>query len=563
MQVATLGDLNRLRIFLDAGLAVDTKADDGSTVLHCAARAGQVEMVNHLLEVGARVDARNGKDRLPLHEAILSGSTKTFESLLGFMTQEELRAPGLQLKRYLAQAGYVGIVDAYLTRLGRDFTDQPGPEKLNFAIYTGHEALTAKLIDDPSIDGNHWESRSYAPIHLAVALGREKVVQVFLASSRIDKTLKIFRGRQALHLAAIKGQTTIVEQLIHDASVDVNCRDIYEATPLHYASSKGHTMVVEQLIHHSSVIANCQDRYAATPMHYASSKAHTMVLERLLSLPSADVNCKDKNGETPLHHASSNGHTTVVAQLICHPSFDIHCQNPDAATPLHCAVSNGHWETASFLLKHTDSMKDGCCISSDVSPTNLSFAKADLLDMLLKHPDFGGPNTMLPGRHKTMLNVAVTKNDHEVIKFLVACQDIDVNMRDLFGWGPLMNAARNGKVEAVKLLLQHKDIDVNQQENYLGRSALQWARQFKQPEIVDLLLSHGAIDYDADASPTVPTAAHIDDSQNTTLQPDHETHFDLFDDDMNNILNGSWEEDLDMEKGVAERMLFSFNNVYR
>jgi len=485
MQVATLGDLNRLIVFLDAGLTVDTRADEGSTVLHCAARAGQIDVVKYLLDVGARVDTRNGSNRLPIHEAILSNSIEMFELLLGSLTQEELRGSELQLMRYFVRSGHIGIIDAYLARLGCDFTDQSASKKLKFAIHTGHDALVAKLLDDPSIDCNHRQGNSYASIHLAAILGREKVMQVFLASSRVDKTLNTSRSRQALHLAAIKGHVAIVEQLIRHPSVDVNCQDWYRATPLHSASSKGHTTVVEQLIRHPKVDFDCRDEYKATPLHHA--------------------------------------------------------------------VSNGHWETVSVLLRHSDSMSDGHCIISDFSPTGLSFNKEDLLRRLLQHPDFGSPNKILPGRHKTMLNVAVTKNDHEVIMFLVACQDIDVNMRDVSGWGPLMNAARDGKVEAVQLLLQHKSIDVNQKDaTHRKWTALKWARARKLDEIVDLLLSHGAIDYDAKASTTVPTAARIDNPQNTTLQLYHESNYDQSDDDMDDAAIEPWDELFGMEEGMDE-----------
>ena len=529
-QVATLGDLNRLRVFLDAGLTIDTKADEGSTVLHCAARAGQIEVVKYLLDAGARVDVRNDSNRLPIHEAILSDSTETFKLLLGSLTQEELRASELELRRYFVQSGHVGIVDAYLTRLGCDFTDQSSPKKLEFAIYTGHEALTAKLVDDPSTECNHRQGNGLPPIHLAASLGRERVMQVFLTSSRVDKTFKTSRDRQALHLAAMKGQKAIVEQLFHHPSVDVNCRDRYGATPLHYASSNGHTRVVEQLIHHSTVIANCQDNEAATPLHFASSKGHTMVVEQLIRHPSVDVNCLDKSEATPLHHA----------------------------------VSNGHLETASFLLKCSESMKDGCLISSDVPSTSLSFTKEGLLYRLFKRPDFGGPNKILPGPHKTILNVAAAKGDCEVIAFLLAYEDIDVSIKYIYSRSPLVNAVRTGKLEAVKLLLQHKSIDVNQKDaTYPKWTALQWARENKHHEIVDLLLSHGAIDYDAKTPTTLPKIPHIDNPQSITLQPDHETHFDSFDDDMDDAPTEAWDEFLAMEEGVAARTLLSFKNVYR
>ncbi|KAI4671021.1 uncharacterized protein J4E88_009416 [Alternaria novae-zelandiae] len=59
-------------------------------------------------------------------------------------------------------------------------------------------------------------------------------------------------------------------------------------------------------------------------------------------------------------------------------------------------------------------------------------------------------------------------------------------------------------------------------------------------EIVDLLLSHDAIDNDAKAPTTVPTPTRPDDS----------THFDYLDDDMDGAPTEAWEEFRDMDEGM-------------
>ncbi|KAH6868114.1 ankyrin repeat-containing domain protein [Alternaria rosae] len=489
MRVAASGDLNRLEAFLSAGLPIDTKADDHSTALHCAARAGQVDVVKYLLVGGASVSERNQNRRLPIHEAVLSKTPETFKCFLDRMTPEEFRTSRKHLDSYLVRSGSVEIVDVYLTRLGNDFTNQDNSKKLSFAVRMGHDLLVAALLDDPEVDGNQRivnHKKGFRQIHLAAYYGRTKVMEILIACNRVNKTLETYDSRQALHIAASQGSAAIVKQLIQH--------------------------------------------------------------------PSVDVNCQDRDAETPLHYASSKGHTMVVQQLTSHPSVDVNCQNRDAATPLHYAASNGHRETASLLLRLSDSIRDGHRISSKELPTSLAFTKEDFLHRLLKHPDFGGPNKILPGRYKTILNVAVRENDCEVIEFLVACQDVDVNMGDKYGWSPLLNAARDGKLEAVRLLLQHKDIDVNQFIPGLSWTALDYAKVHKHNEIVDLLLSHGAMDYDICGNlwPSVPTITHIENSQSTTLQPDHGVYFDPSDDGMSEAPTKAWEESFDMEEGMME-----------
>ncbi|KAI4706401.1 hypothetical protein J4E89_008816 [Alternaria sp. Ai002NY15] len=165
---------------------------------------------------------------------------------------------------------------------------------------------------------------------------------------------------------------------------------------------------------------------------------------------------------------------------------------------------------------------------------------------------FGGPNVLMPGTYKNILHVAIHKDDCEAIGFLIAHPDIDVNVPEQYGPTPLMTAARNGRLEAVRLLLQHKDIEVNYRGGWRNWTALQYAKFVKHNEIVDLLLAHGAIDYDAEAPTTVPTTARIDNSQNITLQPEHETHSDLFENDMDDAAIESWLELFGTEERMEE-----------
>ena len=56
----TLGDTGMVRALLDAGVAVDSRRDDGATALHLAAFDGNAELVEELLARGADLSLRDG-----------------------------------------------------------------------------------------------------------------------------------------------------------------------------------------------------------------------------------------------------------------------------------------------------------------------------------------------------------------------------------------------------------------------------------------------------------------------------------------------------------------------
>lgn len=83
---------------------------------------------------------------------------------------------------------------------------------------------------------------------------------------------------------------------------------------------------------------------------------------------------------------------------------------------------------------------------------------------------------------------AIFDNDSSKIRELVEQGDIDVNDRGFFSFPPLLRAVVYGKSEALKVL-----IEVGAARNALdnqGRTALQLAKKYNHPQIVEILLQN-------------------------------------------------------------------------
>ena len=81
---AERGDANALSSILDDGFDIESRNNRGQTLLACAARARQSQIVRMLLERGANVHAKDSTGKTPLHEASSSHSLDSAKLLVSF-----------------------------------------------------------------------------------------------------------------------------------------------------------------------------------------------------------------------------------------------------------------------------------------------------------------------------------------------------------------------------------------------------------------------------------------------------------------------------------------------
>ncbi|KAF1940039.1 ankyrin, partial [Clathrospora elynae] len=525
MQAATSGNITLLENIMDTGMGIDTKADDESTALHCAARAGQTAMIQHLLEKGAKIYT-NG--RTPLHEAILSCNIDTVRLLLHHLSKTTLLKDISNLESCLVQSGSLDIIRLYLDRLDAGSKTHDTPQRiLAIASRRGKSSIVAELLSRSDVNVNKIDKGS-APIHLAAWKGDADMMDVILRHEGTIFNLEAqFKRLAPLQIAALKGHVQIVCMLLNQHGFAINNVDFSGNTPLHLAAGQGHTEVVKHLVDHENIHINCKNRTQYTPLHSAAQNGHLETVQVLLDHGDADINCTNNEQKTLLHSAAAGGHWKLLQLLLGRESIDVNRKNSYGFSALHLAARNGHLETVQVLLDHGDHFEhpSSRIYAHHLSSTYDVCVKTDVVKKLLCHADFEDANMIGPERYRrNLLLNATAGGDCDVLRVLLAHKDIDVNFLDYLGRSPLILSVEHNNIETARLLLEHKDMDLNLKcysmgRNFRGRTlramnVFQYARLLGYKYMINLFLSHGAID-DTINQPTRISTSHIINISNT------------------------------------------------
>ena len=158
---------------------------------------------------------------------------------------------------------------------------------LNQYIETGDVDFITQCIKNRDAQLSQPDYNGNTPIHLASALGQEKVLALLLGADA------------------------------QKCGVTVDARATYtQATPLHFAARNGRQGTMGMLLA-GGADPNAKDAKGWTPLHYATIRNHPAAASQLIE-KGADVNARTGNGDghTPLHLACYCGLLDVAALLI-------------------------------------------------------------------------------------------------------------------------------------------------------------------------------------------------------------------------------------------------------
>ncbi|MFA4948065.1 MAG: ankyrin repeat domain-containing protein [Candidatus Krumholzibacteriia bacterium] len=345
------GNLDAVKRFVAADRSLlATKEADGSTPLHIAAQAGNLEMTKLLLDLGADVKLGDNENSNALHVAAIGANIAVIDLLLAKgmdvnsadvngMTavlfaggrgkwdavrhlaskgaKLDCRATGgTSLVHYAARRGDVEVLKQ-LVAAGLSLNcgpDQWGATPLAGAAQRGQIDVMTFLLDKGA-DPNYRLNEFTAIMASFWRPDPETVRMLLAAGADVKRTSET--GGNVLHRFAQTPNVPVeIARLLVEAGADPTARNAEGSTPLTLACEHGYTDIVKYFASKGADVSNAGGAFGATGtgLHAAAAKGYGDLAAFLIA-SGAPVNAKDSEGHTPLYYATRHGNTEVAKAL--------------------------------------------------------------------------------------------------------------------------------------------------------------------------------------------------------------------------------------------------------
>ncbi|KAF2678929.1 hypothetical protein K458DRAFT_480562 [Lentithecium fluviatile CBS 122367] len=231
------------------------------TALMTAAWKNHWHILNELLRKGADVNKKDCKGRNVLHNLAADKHCNWGSYVIELLLKEDVAIDG---------------------PLGQDDTQRKLCEML----------LTRARL--PRANINAVEMKEKTPLHLAVAHGRDDIVELLIHYGANVKA-RSDGGWTPLHNACQQGSVKVVRMLMA-AGADINARVLNGNTPLHEAALAGHLDIVKCFLERKDCKRAARDRFGITPFIRAAQKKHKEIINILAPFNHVDTLSEDALG---------------------------------------------------------------------------------------------------------------------------------------------------------------------------------------------------------------------------------------------------------------------------
>ena len=343
---ARSGNLGVTQWLLNHGADVNTLDYKGDSPLCKAIQSQKHDVVELLLKRGADVDVWDFYNRTPLHEAAVSGNLDIMRLLLNHGADvnalDNLRvSPLYEALRFLK----FDVVEL-LVKVGADVNVRNfrGATPLHEAAKSGNLDILRLLLGHGA-EVNTFDHRGISPLRKPLQSQKLDIVNLLLEHGA-NANARNIHNSTLFHEAVESGNIDAMKLLLSHGA-DVNAVNYFGDSPLHKAFQSQNIDLVDSPVniagggnnywHNQNVMLPCR-----------TSQQEIYATAQLLLGHGAGVNARGFCHRTPLHLASLEGSLDISRLLIEHGA-DIDAQDDEGQTPFSIALANGNRKLARLL----------------------------------------------------------------------------------------------------------------------------------------------------------------------------------------------------------------------
>ncbi|XP_053677249.1 serine/threonine-protein phosphatase 6 regulatory ankyrin repeat subunit B isoform X5 [Anopheles nili] len=518
-------------MLLKSGAGANKTTDDGQTPVHVAAKNGNVQTLDLLLEDNGDPLVKSNVGETPLHLGARNCHPQIVKHLIEFVAQKHGKEV---LKNYLNFTNEDGATALhYACQVMREEVKKPNGDRdivrmllesgADVALSTkstqetcfhavavaGNNDVLTEMISHMSATDiqkamNRQSSVGWTPLLIACNRGHMDLVNNLLANhARVD----VFdnEGRSALHLAAEHGFLQVCDALITNKAF-INSKSRVGRTALHLAAMNGYSELVKFLIRDHNAVVDILTLRKQTPLHLAAASGQMNVCKLLLEL-GANIDATDDVGQKPIHVAAQNNYSEVAKLFLQqHPNL-VMATSKDGNTCAHIAAMQGSVKVIEELMKFD---RNGVISTrnklTDSTPLQLAAegGHADVVKVLVRA---GASCTDENKSGFTAVHLAAKNGHGQVLEVMRSTNSLRVSSKKL-GLTPLHVAAYYGQADTVRELLINVPATVKSDSpsgtslvpelgNESGLTPLHLAAYSGNENVVRLLLNSAGVQVDA------------------------------------------------------------------
>ncbi len=463
-----------VNLLLDQQIIIDVNLANvyGNTPLILAVRDNNMEIIEKLIEKGAKVDQKNRNEVTALMVAVNNNYTDKAKFLLDHGADINTRDSDGESALIMAiNRGNLPMI-RWLVKEGADVNvvNRRGKGALFLAAYRDEDMVRFLINSGAEVDiaDEHEETA----LMVATQKGKLEIARL-LIDNGADVNKKNLLGGSALEFAASRGDLELVKLLLNNGAY-VDTQNKYGSTPLSMAAKYGYTDIVKLLLKwHVDVNKTVNSGVSALMMAVQSGKDDIV---KLLLDKNADVNQWSISGFTALMMAAQENQISIARQLINHPLIKINAQSRVGCSALMLAAQKGHTAILDMLL---DSNANANLLGKD-GETALMLASQNGHEDIVR---------LLVGPSKKQILGLIWKRGHKVndksLKNWMKSR-VNLNIKDrVFKKSALMVAVEKGYLGIVKLLIE-AGANINDVDSQ-GRTPLMIAEKGHNSSVINFL----------------------------------------------------------------------------